>query len=375
MESIFKNKLIKVLFIFIILIIIYELFKSINKKIERNKIHKLIKIMPKAELHVHIGGTIEPETILKLAKKNNIKIPYNSVEEIKKLYSYNNFDDFEKLIKFSESVLIDEEDYYYITFEYLKKAKSENIVHAEIFFNPQNHVIRGVPIKSIIMGIYNACLDAKTKLQLSAAPILCFSRKLTEEDAFDCLNYSLPYIKYVIGVGLTGYEVGNPPDKFKNVFSSCKALGLHLVAHTGEEASSKYTWQAIKDLHVERIDHGISSIKDESLMNYLEKSQLPLTVCPLSNLKMKYISSMYENPVKKMLKKGLCVTINSDDPSFFGGYINENFIQTYDYLDLNYMDLYQLALNSFIASFISEENKEKYIQQLNICFDNYSKEL
>ena len=361
---------------FILIVIVYQIFKIILNNLERIKIHKLIKMMPKAELHVHIGGTIEPETIFKLAKKNNIKIPYNNIEELKKTYNFKNFEEFEKAINVGHTVLIDEDDYYYMTFEYLKKASSENIVHAEMFFSPQSHVLRGIPIKSIIMGIHNACVDAKKQFQISASPILCFSRTLSEEDAFQCLNYSLPYIKYFNAVGLAGYEVGNPPKKFKNVFAACKELGLHLVAHTGEMGTSAdYVWQAIKDLHVDRIDHGISTIKDDKLMEYLKNTQLPLTVCPLSNLKMKYISSMYENPVKKMLKKGLCVTVNSDDPAIFGGYLNENLIQTFDYLNLDYTDLYKLAYNSFIASFISEEDKKKYIEQLNICFDNYKKGL
>jgi len=327
--------------------------------------------MPKAELHIHIEGSLEPELIFKLAKRNHVAIAYASVEELRSAYAFSNLQTFLDIYYAGASVLLKEEDFYEMAWEYFLKAASENVVHAEIFFDPQTHTSRGVSIKTVIEGLSRACRDAASKLQISSALILCFLRHLSEREAFETLEEALPYKEHFVGVGLDSSELGHPPEKFAKVFAKCKDLGLHLVAHAGEEGPTEYIWSALKTLGVERIDHGVQSLKDPDLIKYLSSTRIPLTVCPLSNVKLKVFAHLSEHNIAQMLEEGLCVTINSDDPAYFGGYINQNFLATFEALGLNAGHAYSFAHNSFEASFASPLQKQDWYRALDLCFKNF----
>lgn len=326
---------------------------------------KFVQDLPKAELHLHIEGTIEPEMMFELAKRNQIDLPYASVEEIRDAYNFENLQSFLDLYYQGSQVLHKERDFYELTWAYMEKAASQNVKHAEIFFDPQSHTQRGISFETVYQGIYQALEDAGSKFGISFQLILSFLRDLSAEEAFVTLEAALPYKETIIAVGLDSAEKGNPPSKFQEVFKKAQAEGFLTVAHAGEEGPPEYIWEAIKLLQVSRIDHGVRSMEDPELLDYLNDKQIPLTVCPLSNVELKVFNSMSEHNLKKLLNKGLCVTVNSDDPSYFGGYIAENFQSAKDALNLSKEELYQLAKNSFQASFLPPEVKHRLIEELN----------
>jgi adenosine deaminase len=312
-----------------------------------------IKNLKKAELHLHIEGTLEPELMFKLAKKNGVKIPYESIEEVKNAYNFTSLQSFLDIYYAGANVLIEEEDFFELTWAYLLKCKEQNIVHTEIMFDPQTHTKRGISFGAVINGITKALQKADEELGISSYLIMSFLRHLSEEEAINTLKEALPYKYLIKAVGLDSSEVGNPPSKFQKVFAMAKNAGFKLVAHAGEEGDSSYIKEAIELLHVQRIDHGIRCDEDEKLLEYLKEKQIPLTVCPLSNVKLRAVKDLASHNIKKLLDMGLCVTINSDDPAYFGGYLNENFIATAKALNLEKNDIKKMIDNAFKASFKS----------------------
>lgn len=329
------------------------------------ELNRYIRLIPKAELHLHIEGSLEPELMFEMAKKNGVKIKYNSIEEIKAAYNFNNLQEFLDLYYAGANVLLTQEDFYNLTMAYLKKAHEDNVLHTEIFFDPQTHTSRGVKFESVVNGIVNALDDGKKQLGISSQLIMCFLRHLDEKSAMETLNYALDHKDKIIAVGLDSSELGNPPTKFVNVFERAQKEGFLTVAHAGEEGPASYVWEALDHLNVMRIDHGVRSIDDKRLIDELAKRQIPLTVCPLSNLKLKVVSDLKDHPLKKMLDKNLLVTINSDDPSYFGGYVNQNYLEVAHALNLTKEDILVLAKNSFQASFLSDAEKQRYIQMID----------
>jgi len=329
-----------------------------------NEIESLIGKIKKAELHLHIEGTLEPELMFRLAKRNNLSLKYNSVDEIRKAYKFRNLQDFLDIYYEGASVLKTEEDFYDLTMAYLKKAKSQNVCHVEIMFDPQTHTERGIKFSEVIKGVHKALEEGKNKLGITSGLILSFLRHLPEKSAFKTLEESLDYKDWIKAVGLDSSEVGNPPMKFKNVFRKAREEGYLLTAHAGEEGPPQYVWEAIEYLGVNRIDHGNRALEDESLTQKIIERKIPLTVCPLSNLKLKVVNKIENHPLKKMLEKGIIATVNSDDPAYFGGYVNENFLKIASALNLNKEEIIKLAENSFKASFIEEETKRKLIKNL-----------
>ena len=283
----------------------------------------LIQTMPKAELHIHIEGSLEPELIFALAQRNGVSLSYADVAALRSAYAFTNLQSFLDLYYAGASVLLHEADFYDMAWAYFERAAADHVVRAELFFDPQTHTARGVPMGVVIEGLHRACQDAQTKLGISADLILCFLRHLSEDEAIETLQAALPWRDRFIGVGLDSSEVGHPPEKFTRVFAQARALGLHVVAHAGEEGPPAYIWSALDVLQVERIDHGVQAIHDPALMQRLAQSRVPLTVCPLSNLKLCVFGRLEEHNLKHMLDAGLCVTINSDDPAYFDGYLNE----------------------------------------------------
>jgi adenine deaminase len=341
------------------------------KPIAPDRLPHLLRRMPKAELHIHIEGSLEPELIFALAQRNAISIPYASVEELRKAYAFTNLQSFLDIYYAGASVLITEQDFYDMAHAYLARAAMDNVVHAEMFFDPQTHTARGVAMHTVIKGLHRACADAKAELGVDASLILCFLRHLSEQEAFETLEQALPYRDKFIGIGLDSSELGNPPEKFSKVFQRCKALGFHLVAHAGEEGPPAYVWAALDVLHVERIDHGVQSSKDALLMQRLAKDRMPLTVCPLSNLKLCVVPSLAHHNLGELLESGLCAMVNSDDPAYFGGYMNDNFTQTFAATGLTAQHAYQLACNSFEASFCNAEQKRKYFDRVSEVFETF----
>lgn len=323
--------------------------------------NKLIQEIPKVELHLHIEGTLEPELMFDLAQRNQIKLPFSSLEETKKAYNFTNLQSFLDVYYQGANVLINKEDFFDLTYAYLQKAVSQNIVHTEIFFDPQTHTERGISFATVVNGISQALEKAKQELNISSYLILCFLRHLSEESALKTLNEALLYQDKIIGIGLDSSELGNPPAKFKNVFKKAKEAGFLTVAHAGEEGPPEYIWQAINILGVSRIDHGVRCLEDQTLVEYLVDTQIPLTVCPLSNVKLKVFNTIQEHNLKNLLDLGLCVTVNSDDPAYFGGYLVENFLAIQKGLNLTDSDIIKLVKNGFQASFLPEELKNKYL--------------
>ena len=289
----------------------------------------LLKALPKAELHVHIEGTLEPEMIFALATRNGVALPYASVEELRRAYAFTDLQSFLDIYYAGASVLLLEQDFYDMAFAYLERAVADNVRRAEIFFDPQTHTARGVAMEAVIKGLRRACEDARQRWDISADLILCFLRHLSEDDALATLEAALPWRDHFIGVGLDSSEVGHPPAKFSRVFGRARELGLHVVAHAGEEGPPEYIWQALDILKAERIDHGVQAVHDPALMRRLADERIPLTVCPLSNLKLRVFPDLSQHNLPALLDAGLCATINSDDPAYFGGYINDNFTQTF----------------------------------------------
>ena len=339
--------------------------------ITADRLPGVLRRMPKAELHIHIEGSLEPELIFAMAKRNGVSIPYASVEELRKAYAFSNLQSFLDIYYAGASVLLKEQDFFDMAWAYLQRAAADNVVHAEIFFDPQTHTARGVGIDTVINGLHRACDQARRELGVDASLILCFLRHLSEREAFETLEQALPLRDKFIGVGLDSSEVGHPPEKFAKVFARCRELGLHLVAHAGEEGPPAYIWTALDLLKVERIDHGVQSIKDPALMRRLAQDRIPLTVCPLSNLKLCVFPQLAEHNLGKLLDAGLVATVNSDDPAYFGGYINDNFVQTFAATGLTAQQAYQLARNSFEGSFIDDGVKRRYIDLLDASFAAY----
>lgn len=333
-------------------------------------LHDFIRGIPKAELHLHIEGTFEPELMFEIARRNNRKIKFKSVEEIRAAYNFSNLQDFLDIYYEGAGVLIEEQDFYDLTWAYLEKAHSQNVAHAEIFFDPQTHTDRGIKFGTVIKGIDRALKDAQKNLNMSTRLIMCFLRHLDEEAAMKTLDESLEYRGMITAVGLDSSEMGHPPSKFRKVYEQARKEGFLAVAHAGEEGPAEYIWEALDLLKVSRIDHGDSCLDDEKLVTELVKRRIPLTVCPLSNLKLRVVKEMTSHPLKKMLDKGLIVTVNSDDPAYFGGYINENYIAVADALELTKEDIVTLAKNSFAASFITEEIKQSMLEKFDA---HYSK--
>ena len=333
-------------------------------------IHNFIEGIPKAELHLHIEGTFEPDLMFEIARRNNISINYKSVDELKKAYNFNNLQEFLDIYYAGASVLIYEQDFYDLTWAYLTKVHEQNLVHTEIFFDPQTHTDRGISFDTVIQGIHSALEDAKEKLGISSQLIMCFLRHLDEVAAFDTLEQALPYKEWIAGVGLDSSEMGHPPSKFENVFSKALDEGFITVAHAGEEGPAAYVWEAINLLKISRIDHGNRSLEDDQLITHIVEKQIPLTVCPLSNLALKVVEDLKDHPMLQLMEAGLMVTINSDDPAYFGGYINENYIQIAAALNLSKKQITDLAKNSFKASFLSDVEKEKLINQVEDYYQN-----
>jgi len=337
--------------------------------IPRDRLPALLRAMPKAELHIHIEGSLEPELIFALAQRNGVSLPYASVEALRAAYAFTDLQSFLDIYYAGASVLLKEEDFFDMAMAYFKRAADDQVVHAELFFDPQTHTDRGVPMKTVIDGLTRACETAKRELGVSGALILCFLRHLSEEAALTTLEAALPYRDRFIGVGLDSSEKGNPPEKFARVFARCRELGLRRVAHAGEEGPPAYIWSALDVLHVERIDHGVACMGDPVLVKRLAAERIPLTVCPLSNVKLCVYPTMGEHNLAALLAAGLCATVNSDDPAYFGGYMNQNFIEAFAALpQLTAKHAHQLAANSFEASFVDAQTKARWNRALDKVF-------
>ncbi|KQN75524.1 adenosine deaminase [Duganella sp. Leaf61] len=320
--------------------------------------------MPKAELHIHIEGSLEPELIFALAARNNVALPYASVEDLRAAYAFTDLQSFLDIYYAGASVLLHEQDFYDMTAAYLQRAEADNVRHTEIFFDPQTHTARGVPVKDVIDGIHRACRDSP----VSATLILSFLRHLSEEEAFAVLEEALPYRDKYIGIGLDSSERGNPPEKFARVFARCKELGFRLVAHAGEEGPPAYIETALDVLQVERIDHGVRCLEDPALVERLAREQMALTVCPLSNVKLCVFPAMAQHNLLQLLDAGVKVTINSDDPAYFGGYMNDNFIATFEALPLGLSHAQRLARNGFEAAFLPAAQKQQLLAEVDAYF-------
>ncbi len=329
---------------------------------------RLIRDIPKAELHIHIEGSLEPELMFELAERNAIALPFNSVEEVRRAYDFRDLQSFLDIYYEGARVLLREQDFYDLTRAYLERASAQNVRHAEIFFDPQTHTDRGVPFETVVTGIHQALADAEHRLGISTKLILCFLRHLSAAAALETLLSSLPFKEWIVGVGLDSSEIGHPPEKFREVFDRARAEGFRTVAHAGEEGPPEYIWQALDQLKVARIDHGVRCVEDPRLVERLRVEQVPLTVCPLSNVKLRVFDRIEDHNLKRLLDLGLCVTVNSDDPAYFGGYLAENLMAAQEALNLNSNDIYQLARNSFEAAFLNAEEKQKLIAELDGYF-------
>jgi adenosine deaminase len=320
--------------------------------------------LPKVELHLHLEGSLEPELMFKLAKRNQVNIPFQSLEQVREAYQFNNLQDFLDIYYQGADVLVVEQDFYDLTWAYLLKCQQQNVLHVEPFFDPQTHTARGIEFSTVINGINRALVDGKKKLGIGSELILCFLRHLSEDEALVTLEQALPHLDKIKAVGLDSSEQGHPPEKFSRVFSKARALGLLAVAHAGEEGPAEYIWTALNELQVSRIDHGVSAIFDQALMEHLISAEMPLTICPLSNTKLKVFADMSEHTILEMLERGVCVTVNSDDPAYFGGYMTENFVALADSLGMTKAQAKRLVSNSIKGSFIAPEYKHKMQQQL-----------
>jgi adenosine deaminase len=328
-----------------------------------------IENLPKAELHLHIEGSFEPALMFEIANRNKIDIPYKSVEEIEQAYKFSCLQDFLDIYYQGASVLLTEQDFYDLTYSYLQKCANQNVRHTEIMFDPQTHTERGVAFETIITGISKACEDAKEKLGVSSLLIMSYLRHLSEDAAFKTLAQSIPFKDKITAVGLDSSEKGNPPSKFKNVYEASIKEGYIPVAHAGEEGNADYVWEALNLLKIKRIDHGNNALQDEKLIEEIKKRDLALTVCPLSNTALQVVTNLKNHPLKKMMNLGLKITINSDDPAYFGGQVNQNFIEIQKALNLTKKDIYELAKNSFQYSFLDDKTKQIYLTEL----ENYYK--
>jgi adenosine deaminase len=340
-------------------------------KIFGDKMDKLIQGIPKAELHVHIEGSLEPELMFELAEKNNIRLPFKSVGDIRQAYKFTDLQSFLDIYYQGAQVLLDEDDFYQMTWAYLQKAAAQNVRHTEIFFDPQTHTARGIKFETVFHGIHRALMDARRQLNLSSKLIMSFLRHLSVADAMETFEKALLFKDRIPAVGLDSSELGFPPEKFIPVFDLARQNGFRTVAHAGEEGPPDYIWQALKFLKVDRIDHGVRCVEDADLVEYLAKRQVPLTVCPLSNIKLGVFDNMKQHNLKQMLNLGLCVTVNSDDPAYFGGYMEENLRVLTEALDLDAKDIYKLSRNAFEASFLNSTEKKKLLDELDAYMSKF----
>lgn len=329
----------------------------------------LIKKLPKAELHLHIEGSLEPELMFRLAKKNNIEIPYKDIEDVRNAYNFTNLQTFLDIYYAGANVLITKDDFYDLTWEYVLKCVEDNVIHTEIFFDPQTHTARGIAFETVITGIKEALVDAKEQYGITSCIIMCFLRHLSQQDAFETLEQALAFKEDIMGVGLDSSELGNPPSKFTEVFKKAKDEGFKLVAHAGEEADFSYIYEALDLLDINRIDHGVQSIHSAALMQRLKEEQIPLTVCPNSNIELKVFDTYSEHNIKELLDFGLNISVHSDDPAYFKGYINQNFINLYENLPLSEDDIITLVKNSFRSSFIDDDLKETYLAKVDLALE------
>ncbi|GAB3443080.1 adenosine deaminase [Massilia solisilvae] len=329
-----------------------------------DQLRNIVERMPKAELHIHIEGSLEPELIFAMAQRNGVSLAYPSVEALRQAYAFTDLQSFLDIYYAGASVLLTEQDFYDMTAAYLARAHADNVRHAEIFFDPQTHTARGVPFETVINGISRACHDSPVSAQL----IMCFLRHLSEEEAIATLEDAAPHRDKFIGVGLDSSEVGHPPEKFARVFDRARELGLHLVAHAGEEGPPAYIRNALDILNVERIDHGVRCLEDPLLVERLVREQVPLTVCPLSNIKLRVFDVMGKHNLRDLLDKGLVATVNSDDPAYFGGYVNDNYVAAFEALPLDASHAKQLAKNSFTAAFLEPEQKRAFLAEVESFF-------
>ena len=321
---------------------------------------------------MHIEGSLEPELIFAMAKRNKVALPYPSVQALREAYVFDNLQSFLDIYHAGTLVLKTEQDFYDMACAYLARAQADNVLHAELFFDTQTHTGHGLSAEVVINGLHRACTDAPARFGMTASLILCFLRHLSEAEAFECLEQALPLRDCILGIGLASSEVGHPPEKFARVFARARALGFRLVAHAGEEGPPAYIWSALDVLKVERIDHGVQAIHDAALMQRLAQDRIPLTVCPLSNLKLCVYPSLAQHSLHRMLEAGVVATVNSDDPAYFGGYLNENFSQTFAALPLSAVHAYQLARNSFEASFIGATERSAHVARLDALFESFA---
>jgi adenosine deaminase len=326
---------------------------------------KLINELPKAELHLHIEGSLEPELMMKLAAKHAVKLPYTSIDEVREAYNFNNLQSFLDLYYLGASVLRDEDDFFQLMWSYLCMCREDKVVHTEIMFDPQTHTERGIGFEVFMSGFKRAMDKAEQEWGQSSLLIMSFLRHMSEESALQTLQEAEPYLSLITAVGLDSSELGNPPQKFARVFAKAKALGLLRVAHAGEEGPPEYVWEALNNLDVNRVDHGVRSIEDASLVEVLVRKQVPLTVCPLSNIKLRVFEQMQDHNILQLLEQGLLVTVNADDPSYFGGYLNDNFRALAEYLPLTHSQLQQLVVNGFKASFLPDDKKQYWLSEID----------
>lgn len=325
---------------------------------------EFVKTMPKAELHVHIEGTLEPQMLLDLAARHAIDIPYKALGDVEKAYAFDNLQSFLDVYYAGASVLLEEQDFFDLMFAYLEKCREQNIVHSEIMFDPQTHLERGIAFETMFNGYYTAIEQAREEWGQSASLIMCFLRHLSADDAMEVLKLAEPFRDKILTVGLDSSELGHPPEKFAAVYEEAIKQGYRSVAHAGEEGDSSYIWSALDLLKVQRVDHGVRCVEDESLVKRLVDEEMPLTVCPLSNVRLCVYETLGQHPILKMLEQGLCVTVNSDDPPYFGGYLNDNLVAMVDALDMTEEQARALARNSFKASFVDEAQKAIWVAAL-----------
>lgn len=328
----------------------------------------LARGMPKAELHIHIEGSLEPELIFQLAQRNGVPLAYASVEDLRRAYAFTDLQSFLDIYYAGASVLLNEQDFYDMTWAYLERARADNVRHAEIFFDPQTHTERGVAFGTVYQGITRALDHARREWGMTGGLILCFLRHLSEEEAFATLEQALPYRQGLLGVGLDSSERGHPPEKFARVFARCRELGLHIVAHAGEEGPPEYIYSALDVLRAERIDHGVRCVEDDALVQRLAREKMPLTVCPLSNIKLCVFDRLQNHNLLQLLDAGIVAMVNSDDPAYFGGYVNDNFSALIEALPVQRHHLKQLARNSFAAAFLEPAVKQQYLQEVDAYF-------
>lgn len=325
--------------------------------------------LPKAELHMHLEGSLEPELMFSLARRNGVSLPYENEDALRQAYQFNNLQEFLNLYYSGMSVLLTEQDFYDLTWAYLERSHQDNVIHTEVFFDPQAHLERGVAFETQIDGIFRALTDAQEKLGMSFRLIMSFLRHLSEDSAFETLDLALPYLDRIDGIGLDSAEMGHPPEKFERVFKRCRELGLRVTAHAGEEGPPDYVWQALNQLEIQRIDHGNRALEDAELTALIADKELTLTVCPLSNKRLRVVDDMKHHPFPEMMAKGLKVTINSDDPAYFGGYVNDNFYALINNLDVSPEQVLQLVKNSITGSWLNDTEKANALGRIDSVWE------